>query len=491
MAAVSYTRDQLLAACQNEVTPPRAVRKTIFSLHLWVPQRQREHRQRKQLRWRSQSAGPVPCSPRRTKLPLTSISFGLLNAQSVNSKSTSVVSAITENDIDAFLVVETWHSTSDDVALRRCIPPGYSCFDVPRQPASDAVSRRSSAAVNHGGVAAIISERVSARVIKLPVTVKTFESVCFSITGAGSTVVVLLIYRPGSAPVTSQFFTELESVLEVVALYKCQVAVAGDFNIRVDRDNDRNASTLQDVLNSFDCVQHVPCEPTHRAGGTLDLVITKSEQTVDNLVIDPPGALSDHSLIRWTLPLSRQPPITVTREVRGWRKLDKDKFRSALLESKLCDPTLQPESAEELFHVYTEVLRSLVDEFAPVRKVRNHRQLFAAWMDSECRQLRRHSRRLERRFRRTGCAEDRLAWVQHERKRHQVYRQKERAYWNAELIDHARQPKKLWKTLSSVLGSGKSTQSTIIIIRINERHQEPSFGSSFPRLLYQQGRNGT
>jgi len=34
-------------------------------------------------------------------------------------------------------------------------------------------------------------------------------------------------------------------------------------------------------------------------------------------------------------------------------------------------------------------------------------------------------------------------------------RQKERAFWNAQLIHHARQPEKLWNTLPSILGSSK------------------------------------
>ena len=49
-----------------------------------------------------------------------------------------------------------------------------------------------------------------------------------------------------------------------------------------------------------------------------------------------------------------------------------------------------------------------------------------AWMDSECRRLRRNSRRLERKYRRTGSATDRFAWVEHERMHHKVYRQGKR-----------------------------------------------------------------
>jgi len=146
----------------------------------------------------------------------------------------------------------------------------------------------------------------------LPVSVLTFESV----SGARTTAVVLLVYRPGSAAVNAQF-TDLESVLEVVALYKCQLLVAGDFTIGVDRNDDRNITALQDIFSSFDCVQHRPHQPTHRNGGTLDLVITKSEQTLDALVVDPPDSLSNHSLIRWSLRLHYQPPVTITRDVRS------------------------------------------------------------------------------------------------------------------------------------------------------------------------------
>ena len=55
---------------------------------------------------------------------------------------------------------------------------------------------------------------------------------------------------------------------------------------RSDRDPD--ATRLQDILASFDCTQHVPLTPTHRGGGTLDLVVTKSEQTLTEMKVDPP-----------------------------------------------------------------------------------------------------------------------------------------------------------------------------------------------------------
>ena len=82
----------------------------------------------------------------------------------------------------------------------------------------------------------------------------------------------MLIYRPSTTPITDMFFAvELPGV---VALYKCQIIVAGDLNIHVERGaSDLHAVKLHELLDSFDCLQHVPHIPTHRDGGTLDLVI--------------------------------------------------------------------------------------------------------------------------------------------------------------------------------------------------------------------------
>ena len=94
----------------------------------------------------------------------------------------------------------------------------------------------------------------------------------------------------------------------------CQIIIAGDFNIHVQKCDDIEALRLQELLTSFDCLQNVPAVPTHRAGGTLDLVITKSDQLIDSLMVQPPDILSDHSLLSWQLPLDLLPPITLNRD---------------------------------------------------------------------------------------------------------------------------------------------------------------------------------
>jgi len=71
-------------------------------------------------------------------------------------------------------------------------------------------------------------------------------------------------------------------------------------------------------------------------------VTTKSDQVIDELSVDPPNIISDHSLISWCISLDRLPPITINRQVRDWNKIDIESFRVALIQSKLCDVTNRP-----------------------------------------------------------------------------------------------------------------------------------------------------
>ena len=102
------------------------------------------------------------------------------------------------------------------------------------------------------------------------------------------------------------------------------------------------------------------------------------------------------------------------------------------------------------------MLRELADRFAPERTVTIRRQPIAVWYDDESRVLRRRSRVFEKRYRRSGLAEDRIVWVQHERERHRTNRIKEENYWQMCVSVNSGQPRKLWKVFSAMMGRTKA-----------------------------------
>jgi len=198
-----------------------------------------------------------------------------------------------------------------------------------------------------------------------------------------------------------------------MSTYKCQLIVAGDLNINFADSNCSNASRLTDIPTSFECVQRVTGE-TQIRGGTLDHVITRSSDVISDLYVGPPGLISDHSFITLTLPFSQRHPIAERKALRRWKMVNRNRLKQSILNSELYAMIPQTSTAESLFDTYETVLREISDELAPVKMTTIRRQPIAVWFDDESRLLRRKSRLLERQYRRTGLASDRLLWIQQE-----------------------------------------------------------------------------
>ena len=73
------------------------------------------------------------------------------------------------------------------------------------------------------------------------------------------------------------------------------------------------------------------------------------------------------------------------------------------------------------------------------------------WFDSDCAAARRRARMLERRYRVSRNIHDRAAWSKQVRLKQQLYSQKQYEYWGKRISESRGDPKKLWRSLSSVL----------------------------------------
>ena len=263
------------------------------------------------------------------------------------------------------------------------------------------------------------------------------------------------IYRPGSQTVTSTFFDELSSVLEQICLHTCPFVICSDLNIHVNELSDSCSMRLAELLQSFDCTQHVN-EPTHKDGHILDLVITRRETTVSAVHVG--GLLSDHALVTATLDISKPPVQYTWTTCRNWRNLSLTEFETDLTASRLCNDlsSLDEMSADELTDLYKEEMTSLLDKHCPVTKVRHRLGEMTPWFDSDCRASRRRSRQLERRYRRTRSSADKLAWDDQLKEMRLLYKDKHQNYWKGKIIDNKGDCQKLWRTLSGVMGEKTS-----------------------------------
>jgi len=308
--------------------------------------------------------------------------------RSLNNKTVAVRETIESNNLDVLALTETWHQHSGDVCLRDAAPPDFAVVDVVRasQP-------------GYGGTAVLYSALLRCTTVDLPPTT-TFEALCTRFKVGSSEWLLLTIYRPGSSHPSSTFFDELSTVFETLVTHGCPVVIGGDINIHVENPADVNASYLHELLSAIDLQQHVT-SPTHQAGGTLDLVITFSDFGVDELNVEPPGIISDHSLITCSLAVHRPTPSFI-RRVHSWRKVDRAVLRQHIANSSLCRVPPSTATVDKLFQTYDDTLRNIADQLAPERSVKCPLRLSSPWFDAQCHATRRNHRRLERRYRRSG-----------------------------------------------------------------------------------------
>ena len=87
---------------------------------------------------------------------------------------------------------------------------------------------------------------------------------------------LIVLYRPPSSDV-SLFFDEFASYLANIVMASGYLLIFGDFNFHVDSQNNAGRR-FTGLLHSFNLRQHVN-DSTHKNGHTLDLVITREEQS--------------------------------------------------------------------------------------------------------------------------------------------------------------------------------------------------------------------
>ena len=456
--SMDYTREDILSFRSAAPRISRHVRKVLFDLHLWRPRHSRSvcaadvHISLDRGRRGDTTADSTPAATLRldgnnnNNNGARLFSVANFNARSIRNKSASICDIIREHKLHVLAITESWQDGDDDLSIKRITPDGYRCMGQPR---SAGTGQRG------GGLLIVYRDNLTAKRVPIGTAPTTFEVLGANSTVGRSNVIFLVIYRPGSKSVCELFFTELIEVLESLAVYNCQVIITGDINIHLDVKTDPHTIRFEDLLDSFGLVQHV-VGATHDQGHTLDVVITRSDLSPPSITIGSPF-LSDHSVVFFQLSLQIPPLEYVDIQTRAWKGFNADEFRRDLLSSDLCQlPTYYDGiSVDRLHDMYDDTLRDLLEKHAPRRNQRRRYQPLTPWFDSDCSAAKRRSRVYERRYRKTGSSADRSIWIAETRNMHELYKRKQNEYWKRKVHESSGDPKKLWKTLDSVLGRGR------------------------------------
>ena len=150
--------------------------------------------------------------------------------------------------------------------------------------------------------------------------------------------------------------------------------------------------------------------PTHKLGETLDLIVTSHDCSLYNLLVDPADIFSDHSLVTGQLLFKPHNIVKKKSLFRSWNRVDSKLMISCLKDSPI-SKFIVGDDVETIFELFNKELVSIADKVAPLHMVEWRHVPSAPWFDKECKEIKIACRRKERRFRASGKASDKEAWI--------------------------------------------------------------------------------
>ena len=288
-----------------------------------------------------------------------------------------------DNNIDFALITESWLKSQKNYITFLLKEAGFNICHFNRDSKA-------------GGGVAIISNckfiskfQKNGQFSSFEVTNQTF------VVKNSSNLTFIVIYRHFAENLTS-FLDEFHEFLEYVNLKFKNVIIAGDFNIHVNKENEKSTVAFYDILNNFSFVQSVSTS-THRSGNTLDLLIHNPEfTTLNDIYVDPTVREGrDHYLVSFNIMCNL---VTETKQkitFRNYKDVVLSNFHNDISSSS---QIILKESVgltfEESINLYTSVFKNVVNSHAPFISIEVNSPKRPPWMDAEYIAARKERRQL-------------------------------------------------------------------------------------------------
>lgn len=295
---------------------------------------------------------------------------------------------IVTHDLDILIITETWLKKNTEERIKaELLPPGYSIVHQMRP------------VKKGGGVALVHKGNLIAKPVSTTPQPTSYELLEVLLQQNQHCLHLFIVYCPAVRPA---FHDDFGNLLTEIAASSSQALILGDFNIHWDVAEDPDANRLRSTLDEVACVQHVNW-PTHVAGHTLDLIISRAEDNVIESVW-PSALLSDHMASHGRLYVSKPPLQKKEVTSRCFKRIDQNAFSNDL--TNLLQILNIEADTETRLKELTRGLRSVLNRHAPsVTRVMNMRP-DCQWMNDAILDAKREKRRVERRWRKTKLSVD-------------------------------------------------------------------------------------
>ena len=379
-----------------------------------------------------------------------------LNPRSVKNKTIAISDYIISNDFDVVALTETWLSNSvDKVCSSELVPNGYKMKQIPRP-----------GKMRGGGVAILYKSNIDFKLQSSSSdgNFSTFEHIDSDLTINKTSVRFSVVYRPPPSKkngLSTNKFLEQEwpLFLSKFATSDKPIIIVGDLNFHLDKPLDRDTMNFTSCLETFGLKQHVT-GPTHVAGHTLDVTITRdTDNIVGDIEIIDPGlsdsngkTLRDHLAIIFNTKLEKPSPTRKSVSYRKLKSINVDSFKEDLKSLPILNQNTPISNLDEYVESINSSLESLIEKHAPLIQKSIVLRPSNSWYNDELHQEKHTKRKLERKWRQSKLTIDHEIYRSQCAIVNKMLKQARKNFYSDKIESCGRDQKALFKVTKSLLG---------------------------------------
>ena len=295
-----------------------------------------------------------------TVLKRSNTRFALVNSRSIKNKDLMLHQHLVEKEIDIYVVTETWLGQTDidkiwheSTVLNR---NEFQLFPSNRQ------GRQG------GGIALVTKANIKTKLLDEG-QLNTFQYAKWQLALKHTSITIIAIYHPLPLNLTRvtnvEFLDEFTDWAAESVSTSNNVILVGYFNLHINNPNDDDACNFLQTTQALGLHQNITFL-THIMGNTLDLIFSEANNKIKVEECTQGDYISDHCLITCILGIDK--PITTRKEITYCKvKLVNVLNMASDIRKGLMDSSTKPTSLEDRVKQFESILKSSLDNHAPVK----------------------------------------------------------------------------------------------------------------------------
>ena len=222
-----------------------------------------------------------------------------------------------------------------------------------------------------GGVLLYVKNCLHPSLVKKD-NINNIDTTVIQVKNRSRKITIGVVYRPPRSSAEAD-----EKLYDLITDITCQSdsVLFGDFNLPVVRwGAPLTAHSGRDLYNNLqDSALHQHVNNPTRGANILDIILTTSENLVNNVVVEPEFSSSDHRIVTFDIKISEDKVNESNEKIPDFRRADFNKLRS-LLANVNWNESLTSHNIEESWKLFTDILDSTVKSCVPFKNRRSSKK---------------------------------------------------------------------------------------------------------------------